>query len=123
MTSPTVLLPILERLDFDVKSGIELCGGDAQFYSELIHELYSDVLVKRGSVLRGDDLQARCEYAHMLKGTLQVLGETNASMKARALEQALRAGSPSEELSIALASELDKLHVALQSIFDSAPLS
>lgn len=120
MTSPTVLLPMLERLDFDVKSGIELCGGDAQFYSELIHELYTDVLIKRGAVLRGDDLQARREYAHMLKGTLQVLGETIASMKARALEQALREGAPYEELSVGLAHDLDKLHLALEGVFGPA---
>lgn len=121
MTSPTVLLPILESLDFNVKSGIELCGGDAQFYSDLIHELYTDVLVRRGAALRGDDLQARRDYAHMLKGTLQVLGETKASMKARALEQALREGAPSEELSVGLAQDLDKLNLALHGIFGAAP--
>lgn len=121
MTSPTVLFPLLEKLDFDVRSGIELCGGDDQFYCELIRELYTDVLVKRGAVLRGDDLQARREYAHMLKGTLQVLGETNASMKARALEQALREGAPYQDLSAGLAHDLDNLHLSLEGIYGPAP--
>lgn len=117
MTTPTLLFPILESLDFDVKSGIELCGGDDQFYSDLIHELYADVLAKREAALRGDDLRALREYAHMLKGTLQVLGETNASMKARSLELALREGEPHQDLSVELAYELDKLHHALEVIF------
>lgn len=121
MTSPMVLLPLLERLDFDVKSGIELCGGDAQFYCELIRELYTDVLVKRDAAVRGGDLQARREYAHMLKGTLLVLGETNASMKARALEQALREGGSHDDLSIALAHDLDRLDQVLGSIFGTKP--
>lgn len=116
MATPTELFPVLLSLDFDVKSGVELCGGDDQFYCDLIHELFTDVLVRRAEATQ-KDLQGRREYAHLLKGTLQVLGEANASLKARALEQALREGTPHEDLSLALSAELDAIYSALEKIF------
>lgn len=117
MTAGPDIFPILESLHFDVKSGIELCGGDDAFYAELIRELQADVLVRRNEALRGGNLDASREYAHLLKGTLQVLGETRASAKARALEQALRAGAPHQELTDGLAQDLDRLNHALSQAF------
>lgn len=117
MTADRDIFPILQALDFDVKSGIELCGGDDAFYRELIHELYTDVLTRRDAALREGDAEACREYAHLLKGTLQVLGETNASMKARAVEKALREGAPHLDLRDALARDLDRLNQALATVF------
>jgi HPt (histidine-containing phosphotransfer) domain-containing protein len=119
VTANPDLLTALEALGFDVKSGIELCGGDSAFYCDLIRELHSDVLVRRDASLRGGNADARREYAHLLKGTLQVLGETRASMKARALEQALREGAPDLELTDILATDLDRLNQALDSLLSS----
>lgn len=120
MATSTELFPVLLSLDFDVRKGVELCGGDDRFYCDLIHELYTDVLVRRDEALQGD-LQARREYAHLLKGTLQVLGERSASMRARELEQALREGAPHEDLSAVLSGELGAMHVALGKVFAGDP--
>ena len=111
------ILPVLGTLDFDVKSGIELCGGDDAFYCDLIRELYTDVLVRRNEALKSQDLNTRREYAHLLKGTLQVLGETSASMKARSLEQALRVGNPHQDLTDGLLNDLERLNRALEELF------
>lgn len=116
MTTPVELFPVLRSLDFDVKSGVELCGGDDQFYCELVGELYTDVLVRRKMALLADP-QSRREYAHLLKGTLQVLGETRASKMARVLEQAIRDGAPHDELNTGLLQELDALYEALGGVF------
>ena len=120
MTAGHDIFPVLRALDFDVKSGIELCGGDAAFYCDLIRELHADVLVRRGEALGSPNLDVRREYAHLLKGTLQVLGETRASIKARALEQALREGAPPQELTDSLAADLDRLNQALENAFGSS---
>lgn len=121
MTSATELFPVLTSLGFNVKAGVELCGGDDAFYCELIQELHTDVLVRRNTVLRGSDAAARREYAHMLKGTLQVLGETKASQTARDLELAMRESRPSAELTEKLAGELDLINAALAGIFGGSP--
>lgn len=108
------LLRVLAALDFDVSEGVTLCGGDEEFYCDLIRELHSDVLTKRASSLMGGDSQKRREYAHLLKGTLQVLGEKTASRRARELEQALRNDQPGEELAKLLLGDLERINEALQ---------
>ena len=115
MTTGAELFPVLEALDFDVPAGVRLCGGDDAFYCELIQELHADVLPRRHQAF-ADPVECR-DYAHMLKGTLQTLGETSASMKARDLEKALREGGPHEELAAALLSGLDRLDSALGRVF------
>ena len=119
MTSGTELFPILSSLDFDVATGIELCGNDEELYCDLIHELYTDVLAGRNAALRGSTPAAIRDYAHLLKGTLQVLGERRAAAKSRELEQALRNGQPSEELTRALLADLDTIVRVLGGVFDS----
>ena len=111
------LFPVLESLDFDIASGIEYCGSDEAFYCDLIRELYDDVLVQRADALVAGDLRKRREFAHMLKGTLQVLGEKHASRKARELEQALRNGEPHQDLTDMLLRELDRLDAALRKLY------
>lgn len=111
------LFPVLESLDFDIASGIEYCGSDEAFYCDLIRELYDDVLVQRADALVAGDLRKRREFAHMLKGTLQVLGEQHASRKARELEQALRNGEPHQDLADMLSHELDRLDAALRKLY------
>jgi HPt (histidine-containing phosphotransfer) domain-containing protein len=115
MTTGAELFPLLESINFDVKAGVTLCGSDEAFYCELIQELHADVLPQRHRALV-DPVECR-EYAHMLKGTLQTLGETNASMKARELEKALREGAPHEELAAALLADLNRMDSALGRIF------
>ena len=115
MTTGAELFPLLEALDFNVKAGITLCGSDEAFYCELIQELHADVLPRRHHAL-ANPVDCR-EYAHMLKGTLQTLGETSASMKARELEMALREGAPHEELAAALLADLDRMDSTLGRIF------
>lgn len=117
MTSAAELLPVLSALGFNVKTGIELCGDDEAFYCDLIQELYTDVLVRRNAALRDGDSTTRREYAHLLKGTLQVLGETKASQTARELELALRESRPGDDLTEKLARELDQINMALQGVF------
>lgn len=115
--SPSQLFPVLEALGFDLASGVEQCGSDEAFYCDLIGELHSDVLVRRNAELATTDLQKRREFAHLLKGTLQVLGERRASPRARELEQVLRNGQPSQELTDGLLQELDRLDAALGKLF------
>jgi hypothetical protein len=115
MTTGAELFPLLEALDFDVKAGVALCGSDESFYCELIQELHADVLPRRHHALANP---ADCrEYAHMLKGTLQTLGETSASLKARDVEKALREGAPHDELAAALLADLNRMDRALGRIF------
>lgn len=115
MTTGAELFPLLESLNFDVKAGVRLCGNDESFYCELIEELHADVLPRRHRAL-ADPAECR-EYAHMLKGTLQTLGETSASLKARQLEIALREGAPHDELAAALLSDLNRMDSALGRVF------
>lgn len=117
MTSPAALLSILAGLGFDVGAGIELCGGDDLFYCDLIRELHSDVLARRNGALRSADLVARREYAHLLKGTLQVLGERGAALRARDLEQMLRSGERGDDLAEGLLADLDRIDAALAEHF------
>lgn len=120
MTAPvsaTRLLPVLELLDFDIAAGIEYCGSDEAFYCDLVRELHSDVLVQRMGALGCGDPQKRREFAHLLKGTLQVLGERRAAATARALEQALRNGEAGQELTAKLLQELDELDAVLRKVF------
>lgn len=120
MATPVELFPVLKSLDFDTTSGVELCGGDDRFYCDLIEELYTDVLVGRRTALSGDSASRR-EYAHLLKGTLQVLGEGRASMKARALEQAIRDGIPHDAMTEELLKDLDKMNDSLATFFGGLP--
>lgn len=117
MTSPSALFPVLTDLGFDVAAGVDLCGGDDAFYCDLIRELHSDVLVRREAALRSADIAARREYAHLLKGTLQVLGERGASQRARDLEQALRNGEQGGELALRLLEDLDRIDRTLAGVF------
>jgi len=117
MTSPATLFPVLSALGFDVSTGVELCGGDDAFYCDLIRELHSDVLIRRDGALRSADPGARREYAHLLKGTLQVLGEKAAAQRARQLEQALRGGEQGDELASELLNELDRIDLSLAEVF------
>ncbi len=115
MTTGAELFPLLESLNFDVKAGVVLCGGDEAFYCELIQELHADVLPRRHLAV-ADPVECR-EYAHMLKGTLQTLGETSASMKARELEKVLREGAPHDELAAALLADLNRMDSTLNRVF------
>lgn len=117
-TAPSAaLMRILSDLDFDVAQGVELCGGDNEFYCDLIRELHSDVLVQRSRALGSTDPEARKNYAHLLKGTLQVLGEKRASQDASDLEQAIRKGEAHDELIRKLLDELDLIDRSLGTFF------
>ena len=115
--SPQQLFPVLQALDFDIASGVEHCGNDEDFYCDLIRELHADVLVRRKRELAGGDPGKRREFAHLLKGTLQVLGEQHASKRARELEQALRNGEPDQHLADQLLADLDRIDSSLQRVF------
>ena len=117
IVSQAVLFPILTALDFDVNAGLTYCGNDEEFYCDLIRELCEDVLAQRGDALEKPDPKRRREYAHLLKGTLQVLGETRASQRARELEQVLRNGEPDDDLSRKLLDDLDRIHGPLRDFF------
>jgi len=113
MTTPAALFPVLQSLGFDVRKGVELCGGDDAFYCELIGDLRTDVLVRRREALQSPERDTRREYAHLLKGTLQVLGEGTASQRARDLEQALRNGEQADALAVQLLADLDRIDRSL----------
>ena len=115
--SAAELFRVLTALDFDVAAGVELCGGDDEFYCDLIRELHSDVLVLRADALGRGNPQTRKNYAHLLKGTLQVLGEKNASQHAREREQARRHGEPDGDLNRNLLDELDRIDLLLGHFF------
>lgn len=115
MITSAELFPLLETLNFDVKAGVSLCGNDDAFYCELIEELHANVLSRRHHALVSP--VETMEYAHLLKGTLQTLGETSASLKARDLEKALRDSAPHDQLVDALRVELDRLDSALEQLF------
>lgn len=115
--SPQDVMQLLIRLDFDVDAGIEFCGGDADFYCDLIRELQADVLPQRHEALEQGNPQRRREYSHLLKGTLQTLGEKRASLCAREVERALRNGEPDTELTLSLRNELERIHAALDELF------
>ena len=117
MITSAELIPLLETLNFDVSTGVSLCGNDESFYCELIEELHTNVLPRRHHEL-SSPFEAK-KYSHMLKGTLQTLGETRASLKARELETALRNSAPHDQLADALRLELDRLDSALGQIFSS----
>lgn len=117
MKPATELLQVLTTLDFDVAEGVTLCGSDEDFYCDLIRELHEDVLTDRSHSLGGTDLQRRRDYAHLLKGTLQTLGEKRASRTARELEFALRNDRPSEELAQQLLDDLERIDQALRAFF------
>lgn len=118
--STAELFRLLAALDFDVAAGVELCGGEDEFYADLIRELHADVLAKRAASLRDSDLQKRREYAHLLKGTLKVLGEQRASEHARDVEQAIRNGETGEEKTRELLAALDRIDSALTAFFTRA---
>lgn len=115
--SPT-LLSLLVSLNFDVKSGVELCGGDPDFYTDLIRELYADVLPVGADLLRTNDLQKQQAYAHKLKGTLLTLGEQRASNTALELERTLREGQPDADLARKLLQEIDRIREALSVVLE-----
>ena len=119
MTSEQDLLQTLRQLDFDVESGIELCGGDSEFYCDLIREFHDDVLPLTDQGLNDENLQARMSFAHKLKGTLVTLGNHQASQLARDLEIAIRAQTPHEALSERLSSELGRIRQTLTAIFNT----
>ena len=117
MASSPTLLSVLGSLNFDVKSGVELCGGDLEFYAELIRELYDDVLPLGSDVLTATDLQKQRDYAHKLKGTFSTLGAVKASAAAFELEHALREGRPSSLLAGELLQEIDRIRAGLSVVF------
>ena len=117
MADTPTLLSALSSLDFDVESGIELCGGDPEFYAELIRELYDDVLPLGSDVLTATDLQRQRDYAHKLKGTFSTLGAVKASAAAFELEHALRQGQPSSLLAGKLLQDIDRIHAGLSVVF------
>ena len=116
-TQVTQLLRLLATLDVDVETGVMQCGNDAEFYCDLIRELHEDVLVRRAAALATGEGAECLQYAHLLKGTLQTLGETRASQRARELEQALRSGRPGDELARQLLKDLERLDGALGTFF------
>ena len=118
MNANPVLFTILESLSFDVKSGVELCGGDPDFYSELIRELYDDVLPHGAEVLNGSNFQDQREYAHKLKGTLSTLGERSASKAALELERTLRQGTPDPSLAKRLLQDIESMRRSLAAVFE-----
>lgn len=117
MTVASRLFPLLEASHFDVASGVELCGGDPEFYCDLIRELYDDVLPQGAALLSGTDHASQREFAHKLKGTLTTLGERSASKAAQALEQSLRQGVPDAALAARLQAEVENLRKALAPAF------
>lgn len=118
MVTASTLLSVLETLNFDTKSGVEQCGGDPDFYSELIRELYDDVLPLGNDVLKASDLLQQREYAHKLKGTLSTLGAMSASAMAFELERALREGRPDASLAGTLLREIVRIRADLSAIFE-----
>ena len=120
VVSADALIPVLAELGFDVDAGLTYCGSDADFYCDLIRELHEDALVRRGEALAGGDARRRREYAHLLKGTLQVLGETRASQSAKKLEQALRNSQPEGDLAQTLLNDLDRIDLRLGALFSAS---
>lgn len=113
MTSDPTLLRLLETLGFDVRAGMDYCGGDEAFYCDLIREFHAGALSRRVSALRDADPQARKDYAHMMKGTLRILGAEPAAAEAHAVELALRNGEPDGALAGTFLASLDAMHAAI----------
>lgn len=117
MPSTAKLLSLLEASNFDVASGVELCGGDPAFYCDLIRELYEDVLPQGAALLSDADPGRQREFAHKLKGTLSTLGERSACETAIELEKTLRNGKPDPALAQRLRTQLENLQKTLAAAF------
>lgn len=117
MAATPTLFSLLDSLNFDVKSGVALSGGDPDIYCALIRELNDDILPLDANLVHANDLQKLQDYAHMLKGTLATLGENAASRTALELERSLREG----RLDAALARRLLPKAVSARSTFGNNP--
>lgn len=118
MVAKPTLISVLDALDFDTRSGVELCGGDPDFYSDLIRELYEDVLPPSADALKASDVQQQRELAHKLKGTFSTLGALKASKAAFELEQALREGRTDTTLAGILLREITRIRQELSVVFE-----
>lgn len=75
--------------DIDIQSGIMNCGGDKEFYAEVIESFYEED--KRGELLKAyaeEDWELYTIVVHSLKGTLRLFGANGAGQLAEDLQYA-----------------------------------
>lgn len=108
------LLSTLTTLGFDTGSGIELVGGDSNFYCELVGDLYSDFLAEESPFL--DCLTARPQgnpdcirKVHSLKSCLRTLGNKKGALLAETVERGLSEG-------MALSNHISALNVSVETL-------
>lgn len=75
--------------EIDIESGIANCGGEKDFYAEVIESFYEED--KRGELLQAYEAEDWENYAivvHSLKGTMRLFGANGAGELAEALQMA-----------------------------------
>ena len=115
MSQTDALLTVLRQNGFDTAAGIELVGGDADFYAELLGDLYSDFLAAEAAFLTApvSNDEATIRQVHSLKSSLRTLGGTAGATLAETVETGLRAGSVAEADITALNAHVAALRAAL----------
>ncbi len=83
----------LAQVGFDLQMGLDYCGGDEDFYLEMLQMFYAQGLEKRNEIISLYEANNWPDYAvkvHALKSTSLTIGALELSEHARALEQAAK---------------------------------
>ncbi len=94
----------LEKLGLNLSEGLGFCQNDRDFYLELLRQYVTESAGKRSEMtkfLDAGDLPGYAIVVHALKSTSKMIGADRLSEKARALEEASKAGNREE---------VDRLH-------------
>lgn len=115
MSQTDTLLTVLRQNGFDTAVGIDLVGGDAEFYAELMGDLYSDLLAADGAFLSADATgdETTIRRVHSLKSSLRTLGANAGATLAETVETGLCGGSVTEGDIAALNAHVAALRAAL----------
>ena len=86
------IISILSSLGFDTTQGINLTGGEHEFYLDLVTDFCTEFLDNLAQLRDSTDISALLVQVHSLKAVLQTLGETRVAAKAEQLEATMRDG-------------------------------
>ena len=89
------LLKLLAENGFDTDSGLNYCGGDPDFYREILSEFLESAEMRRKELddaLAADNIKNYEIKVHALKSTARTIGAAGLSEAAAALEKAAKAG-------------------------------
>ena len=97
--APTDGYAPLRELGVDVRQGLRYCQNDDEFYRTLLGQFAAEAGGKRAELERfaaQQDMPNYAIYIHALKSTAKMIGAEALSEKARALEEASKAGRTEE---------------------------